>query len=46
MQRHARNKYYKRNGGEGIYEVKNWAIENPQSEMQWGKKNEKNKINT
>ena len=32
--------------GGKIYEVKNWAIENPQSEMQWEKKNEKNKTNT
>ena len=29
--------------GKNIYDLKNWAIENPQSEMQRGKKNETNK---
>ena len=29
--------------GKNIYDFKNWAIENPQSEMQRGKKNGKKK---
>ena len=31
--------------GKNIYDFKNWAIENPQSEMQRGKKNGKKQKN-
>ena len=31
--------------GKNIYDLKNWAIENPQSEMQRGEKNENKQTN-